>query len=324
MSLFANKYFACALGLVLLLCVGVGTAAAGEATSIVKVHLPGYSTSSLPFVIANELGYYRDEGVRIEITRIQTGSGIQALVAGAMDVSQIVGPTTLAAMLGGASLKVVTVFNDKPTFKLYVKKHFRRFSDLKGGKLGSTTPGSTNDRLLKVVLEKNGLDWRKDLSLIYIGLSDVMLKSLQSGAIDGTSLTPPASFVAEEYGFYPLFNFINEVGALQGGVATNNAFLNGRREVAQRFVRATVKGLKYFKSDRNGTVRVMTKYMNLNGETAGRVYDESVPSFVSDGTISEDFQDRVIDFELKTIGTNKKISRDRVFDFSLVRSGTNK
>jgi NitT/TauT family transport system substrate-binding protein len=324
MSLFANKYFACALGLVLLLCAGVGGAVAGEATSIVKVHLPGYSTSSLPFVIADELGYYQDEGVRIDITRIQTGSGIQALVAGAMDVSQIVGPTTLAAMLGGAPLKVVTVFNDKPTFKLYVKKDFRRFSDLKGGKLGSTTPGSTNDRLLKVALEKNGLDWRKDLSLIYIGLSDVMLKSLQSGAIDGTSLTPPASFIAEEYGFYPLFNFINEVGALQGGVATNSAFLNGRREVAERFIRATVKGLKYFKSDRNGTVRVMTKYMNLNAETAGRVYDESVPSFVSDGTISEDFQDRVIDFELKTIGTDKKISRDRVFDFSLIRSGTNK
>ena len=324
MSLFVNKYIAFALGLVLLLCDGARGAAAGEATFIVKVHLPGYSTSSLPFLIADELGYYRDEGVRIEITRIQTGSGIQALVAGAMDVSQIVGPTTLAAMLGGAPLKVVTVFNDKPTFKLYVKKHFRRFSDLKGGKLGSTTPGSTNDRLLKVALEKNGLDWRKDLSLIYIGLSDVMLKSLQSGAIDGTSLTPPASFVAEEYGFYPLFNFINEVGALQGGVATNDAFLNGRREVAQRFVRATVKGLKYFKSDRNGTVRVMTKYMNLNAETAGRVYDESVPSFVSDGTISEDFQDRVIDFELKTIGTDKKISRDRVFDFSLIRSGTNK
>ena len=324
MGLFANKYFACALRLVLLLCAGAGAAAAGDATSIVRVHLPGYSVSSLPFLIADELGYYRDEGVRIEITRIQTGSGIQALVAGAMDVSQIVGPTTLAAMLGGAPLKVVTVFNDKPTFKLYVKKHFRRFSDLKGGKLGSTTPGSTNDRLLKVVLEKNGLDWRKDLSLIYIGLSDVMLRSLQSGAIDGTSLTPPASFVAEEYGFYPLFNFINEVGALQGGVATNNAFLNGRREVAQGFIRATVKGLKHFKSDRSGTVRVMTKYMNLNAETAGRVYDETVPSFVSDGTIPEDFQDQVIDFELKTIGTDKKISRDRVFDFSLVRSGTNK
>ena len=322
MSLFVNRFLIRVLGLVLMfsLCLRVGWGEAADASSVVKIHVPGYSTSSLPFLIADELGFFREEGIRVEITRIQTGSGIQALVAGAMDVSQIVGPTTLAAMLGGAPLKVVTVFNDKPTFKLYVKKQFRRFSDLKGAKLGSTTPGSTNDRLLKLVLEKNGLDWRKDLSLIYIGLSEVMLKSLQSGAIDGTALTPPASFIAEEFGFHPLFNFINEVGALQGGIATNNAFLIGRREIAQRFVRATVKGLNYFKSDRNGTVKIMTKYMTLSADTAARVYDESVPSFVSDGTISEEFQDRVLNFELKAIGTDKKISRDRVFDFSLIKN----
>jgi NitT/TauT family transport system substrate-binding protein len=322
MSLFVKRFLIRGFGLVLILslCLRVGWGEAADASSVVKIHIPGYSTSSLPFLIADELGFYREEGIRVEITRIQTGSGIQALVAGAMDVSQIVGPTTLAAMLGGAPLKVVSVFNDKPTFKLYVKKQFRRFSDLKGAKLGSTTPGSTNDRLLKLVLEKNGLDWRKDLSLIYIGLSEVMLKSLQSGAIDGTALTPPASFIAEEFGFHPLFNFINEVGALQGGIATNNAFLIGRREIAQRFVRATVKGLNYFKSDRNGTVKIMTKYMTLSADTAARVYDESVPSFVSDGTISEEFQDRVLDFELKAIGTDKKISRDRVFDFSLIKN----
>jgi NitT/TauT family transport system substrate-binding protein len=300
--------------------IGASSGQGADAPALVKIHLPGYSTNSLPFLIADEMGYYREEGIRIEITRIQTGSGIQALVAGVLDVSQIVGPTTLAAMLGGAPLKVVTVFNDKPTFKLYVKKKFQRFSDLKGARLGSTTPGSTNDRLLKLVLEKHGLDWRRDLSLVYIGLSEVMLKSLQSGAIDGTALTPPASFLAEEYGFHPLFNFINEVGALQGGIATNSAFLNGRREIAQRFVGATVRGLRFFKSDRGGTVKVMTKYMTVNAETAARIYDESLPSFVSDGTISEEFQDRVLDFELKAIGTGKTISRDRVFDFSLIKN----
>ena len=282
MNLFIDKYSYRFLGLVLVLflCLGAGQGEAGDATSLVKIHLPGYSTNSLPLLIADEMGFYRDEGIRIEIIRIQTGSGIQALVAGVLDVSQIIGPTTLAAMLGGAPLKVVTVFNDKPTFKLYVKKQFQRFSDLKGARLGSTTPGSTNDRLLKLVLERNNLDWRKDLSLIYIGLSEVMLKSLQSGAIDGTALTPPASFAAESFGFHPLFNFINEVGALQGGVAVNSAFLNGRRERTQRFIGATVRGLRYFRSDRSGTVKIMTKYMSLNSDTAARIYDESLPSFV--------------------------------------------
>jgi NitT/TauT family transport system substrate-binding protein len=317
---FTKRNLVGVFALLLTFVLGSPATEAGEATALVKIHLPGYSTNSLPFLIADEMGFYREEAIRVEITRIQTGSGIQALVAGVLDVSQIVGPTTLAAMLGGAPLKIVTVFNDKPTYKLYVKKQFQRFSDLKGTRLGSTTPGSTNDRLLKLVLEKNGLDWRRDLSLVYIGLSEVMLKSLQSGAIDGTALTPPASFVAEEYGFHPLFNFINEVGALQGGIATTNAFLDGRKEIAQRFVGATVHGLRVFKSDRGATIKIMTKYMNLNAEMAGRIYDESLPSFVSDGTISEDFQDRVLAFQLKAIGTDKKISRERVFDFSLIKN----
>jgi NitT/TauT family transport system substrate-binding protein len=290
-----------------------------EPNSAVKVHLPGYSTSSLPFLIADDLGFYKDEGIRIEIIRIRTAAGIQALIAGAVDVSQVVGPTVLAAVLGGAPLRVAMVFNDKPTFKLYVKKQFKSFADLKRAKIGSSTLGSTNDRLLKVVLEKNGVDWRKEIDIIYIGTSDVVFKALQAGSIDGAALTPPASFQAEEFGFYPLATFINEVGALQGGVATTIGFLQHRRDVAQRFLRATLKGLKYFKSNRGETVKVLAKFMELSGDKAGRVYDESVPAFVSDGLISEEFQDKVLDFELKTIGTDKKISKDRLFDFSLVK-----
>ncbi|HEX9443538.1 MAG TPA: ABC transporter substrate-binding protein [Candidatus Binatia bacterium] len=304
----------------LLVCLSFAAPAqAADGGAAVKVHLPGYSTSSLPYLIADELGFYREEGLRIEITRIRTGAGIQAMLAGAVDVSQIVGPTVLAAVLGGAPLKVTMVFNDKPTFKLYVKKRFRSFADLKGAKIGSSTPGSTNDRLLKVVLEKNGLDWRKDVSIIYIGTSEVVFRALQAGSIDGAPLTPPASFQAEEFGFYPLANFIDEVGALQGGISTSAGFLQNRRSVAERLHRATLKGLKYFKSNREGTVRIMTKFLELPGDKAARVYDETTPAFVSDGTIPEEFQDRVLDFELKTIGTDKKITRDKLFDFSLIK-----
>jgi hypothetical protein len=66
-------------------------------------------------------------------------------------------------------------------------------------------------------------------------------------------------------------------------------------------------------------VRIMTKFLELSGDKAARVYDENTPAFVSDGTISEEFQDKVLDFELKTIGTDKRISRDKLFDFSLIK-----
>lgn len=312
----ASLFWICAA----IFCFAASPARAADGGAVVRLHLPGYSTSSLPYLIADELGFYRDEGVRIEITRIRTGAGIQAMIAGAVDASQIVGPTVLAAVLAGAPLKVTMVFNDKPTFKLYVKKRFRSFGDLKGAKIGSSTPGSTNDRLLKIVLERNGLDWRKDLSIIYIGTSDVVFRALQAGSIDGAPLTPPASFQAEEFGFYPLADFINEVGALQGGISTTAGFLQNHKSAAEKFHRATLKGLKYFKSNREGTVRVMAKYLELSADKAARVYDETTPAFVADGTISDEFQDRVLDFELKTIGADKKIARDKLFDFSLIKA----
>ncbi|HZD42388.1 MAG TPA: ABC transporter substrate-binding protein, partial [Terriglobales bacterium] len=194
------------------------------------------------------------------------------------------------------------------------------FRDLKGSTIGSSTPGSTNDRLLKIVLAKNGVNWKKDLTIVYIGSSGLVLKALQGGSIDGAALTPPASFLAEEFGFYPLASFIHEVGALQGGVSTTEGFLRDRKDVAQRFIRATLKGLRVFKFDRKRTLPTMEKFMDLNQGLAGRVYDATVPAFVSDGFVPQDFQDQVLDFELQIIKTHKKVSRDQVFDFSIVKS----
>ena len=50
-----------------------------------------------------------------------------------------------------------------------------------------------------------------------------------------------------------------------------------------------------------------------------KTHDASNPFYVTDG-ISEDFQDKVLDFELKVIRTDKRISRDAVFDFSIMKT----
>jgi len=84
--------------------------------------------------------------------------------------------------------------------------------------------------------------------------------------------------------------------------------------MAEKFLRATLKGLKYFRTNREGSAKIMAKYMSLPYE------DASIPFYVSDGMISEDFQDKVLDFELKAIGTDKRIPRDAVFDFSIMKS----
>ncbi len=300
----------------------VCVAAAQDSRAVVRVSSPGLgSMYTMPFQIAQEQGFYRDEGLDVRILGgVRTAPSVQMLVGGTVEVTQTVGTTTLAAILQGAPLKVVMIFNDKPAYALYAKKSIRNFAELRGAKVASITPGSTGDRLLKIVLEKNGLNWKKDLQIIYIGTSDVLIKSLLSDSVDAAVLSFPGNLIAKDAGFTELSSFAGEVGALTGGVATGEPFFSKRRDVLTRFLRATLKGLKYLKTNREGSAKIMTKFMNLPFDTALRTYDVSIPAFVSDGVLSEDFQDKVLDFQLKAIGSDKKIPRDRYFDFSIVKS----
>ncbi len=300
----------------------VCVAAAQDSRAVVRVSSPGLgSMYTMPFQIAQEQGFYRDEGLDVRILGgVRTAPSVQMLVGGTVEVTQTVGTTTLAAILQGAPLKVVMIFNDKPAYALYAKKSIRNFAELRGAKVASITPGSTGDRLLEIVLEKNGLNWKKDLQIIYIGTSDVLIKSLLSDSVDAAVLSFPGNLIAKDAGFTELSSFAGEVGALTGGVATGEPFFSKRRDVLTRFLRATLKGLKFLKTNREGSAKIMTKFMNLPFDTALRTYDVSIPAFVSDGVLSEDFQDKVLDFQLKAIGSDKKIPRDRYFDFSIVKS----
>lgn len=290
--------------------------------SQVRISIPGTDTVySTPYRIAQERGFYADESLDVRIMGgVRTAPSAQMLVSGGVEATQTVGPTTLAAILRGAPLKIVMVFNDKPSYWLYAKKSVRSFADLKGGKVASSSPGSTNDRLLKIVLEKNGVDWKRSLTIIYIGTADVRIKALLSGAVDAAVLTLPGNLLAKDSGFVELASFESEVGALTGGVATSEPFLTQRRDVAVRFLRGTLKGLKLFNNDRDGAVKIMAKYMNISYDAALRTYDTSIPVFVSDGMLSEDFQDKVLDFEFKAMGMEKKLPREKVFDFSIMKS----
>ncbi len=200
------------------------------------------------------------------------------------------------------------------------KKNIRSFADVRGAKVASITPGSTGDRLLKIVLEKNGINWKKDLQIIYIGTSDVLIKSLLSESVDAAVLSFPGNLIAKDAGFVELASFAGEAGALTGGVATGEPFYSKKRDALTRFLRATLKGLKFLKSNRDGSAKIMTRFMNVPYETALRTYDVSIPGFTADGVLSEDFQDKVLDFQLKAIGSDKKIAREKYFDFSIVKS----
>ena len=101
------------------------------------------------------------------------------------------------------------------------------------------------------------------MQIVYIGTSDVVIKALLSGSIDAAVLSHPGNLIAKDAGYTELASFEREVGALTGGVAVSETFLNKRQDAAVKFLRATLKGLKYFRNNREGSAKIMARYMSL-------------------------------------------------------------
>ncbi|MGH7888563.1 MAG: hypothetical protein ACREPG_11900, partial [Candidatus Binatia bacterium] len=79
-----------------------------------KVHVSGgVSPNNLLFRIGIEQGYYREDGIETQPIQAGTLIGIQGLVAGSFDFSQIIGQSG-TAILRGAPLKVAMVFDVRP------------------------------------------------------------------------------------------------------------------------------------------------------------------------------------------------------------------
>ncbi len=149
----------------------------------------------LPISIAERLGYFKDEGIDVEIIDFQGGSkSLQAVVGGSADVvsgafehtisMQTRGQQMRAFVLQGRAPQVVFAVNNK------TMPGYKTLSDLKGKKIGVTAPGSSSQVLANFVLARAGIK-PSDVSFVGVGASSAAVAAIRSGQIDAfTNLDP--------------------------------------------------------------------------------------------------------------------------------------
>src|SRR6187455_145037 len=119
-----------------LACLVLSLGSAGNSFALDEVNLhisAGISGNALLYKFAREKGFYREEG--LEVLPIQAGMlpGIQGLVGGSFDFSQILGQGA-GAILRGVQLKIVMVFDTRPLNWLFARKEIKSLQELRGGK----------------------------------------------------------------------------------------------------------------------------------------------------------------------------------------------
>ena len=288
----------------------------------VKVHTSGSTSANvLIYKIAQERGFYREETLNVLTIAATSSAGIQGLVGGSFDFSQILGQTS-AAILHGAPLKNVMVFDTRPLFWFFGSKKINRLQDLKGGKLiGVSSLGANTDQMTREVLAMNGIDPRKDVVIQGTGTGAVRLAALLGGSLDAAITNPTESIVARKQGLNELFFYGDyDLNIVSGGVAATDRMLKEKPDLVRRFLRATLRALLWFRANEKEAVARMAEGFKISREDALGIYKATLKSYTLDGTIARDLQDKIVSFQRKQLKVEKDIGAEQVYDFTILRA----
>jgi NitT/TauT family transport system substrate-binding protein len=156
----------------------------------------------LPLTIAEQLGYFKDEGLQVEISDFAGGAkALQALVGGSADVVSGAYEHTINMQAKGQAITAFVLQGRAPQIVLAVSNktmpNYKTISDLRGKKIGVTAPGSSTSMMASFVLSKGGLK-PTDVSFIGVGASAGALSALRSGQIDAIANLDPLITILQQ------------------------------------------------------------------------------------------------------------------------------
>jgi NitT/TauT family transport system substrate-binding protein len=289
--------------------------------TLLRIAVPSRSATIMPFFVARERGFFRDEGFDAQIILMKAQQTVQALLGGSIEFGTAAG-TAVSAAVAGVDVRVIVAVTDKPTFDLISHPSITSLEQLRGKKIGTSGAGSLNEILARRILAAHGVP-SNQVTFLSLGPSHVVYVALKAGTIDATMLQIPLNFAALDDGFRKLAYAGDTFRSVQGGLATTKAIISERPDMVTRAVRATLRAIQLIQKDRNFGIEFLKgPLVDIGGDRnrfAERVYDAMRPLFLESGTVDEELQREMITDASERSKPAQPVPPERVFDFSFAQ-----
>jgi ABC-type nitrate/sulfonate/bicarbonate transport system substrate-binding protein len=286
-----------------------------------RIGIASRSPNPMPYFVALERGFFRDEGLAVEIILMKAIQVIQSLLGGSIEFGASTG-TAVSAAVNGADVRVVLALNDKPDFDLISLASITTVQQLRGKKIGVSAAGSLGEILARQILIAHQVPLEQ-VAIIALGQSHFTYASLKAGIIDAIMAPMPNTFIAQNEGFRKLAAGGDYYRTVNGGLATTKVLISKRPELVTKVIRATLRAVHLLKSDRNYGVEFFKgPHLDIGRERdrlAERVYDAAVQGYLLSGAVEEKLQREMIADAARRIKPSQPVTPERVFDFSFVQ-----
>jgi ABC-type nitrate/sulfonate/bicarbonate transport system substrate-binding protein len=280
-------------------------------TQKIRIAYSSRSNTITPLYVAANNGFFRDEGLEVELIQVSPRLGAMAVMNG--DVSFTTSfVSTFRGILQGLPLKVILIVLKKGMYFLVVRPEIKDVNDLKGKKLGVATIRGTDQLVAAELLRSKGFDPALVQQLV-IGETPLRAQALASGAVQAVSVSPPYDLMLQQMG-YKILAGPPEVGMPASGLFTSDRLLKDNPQMVRRTLWAVMKANRFIAANRQETIAVMLKWLPQTADVAARSYDLELQTITPDGQMTDAEMENLIE----RLGEKKK-PLDEVRDFSPVR-----
>jgi len=291
----------------------------------VRLAIPTFDIVTLPLKMAQAKGFYQKEGLEVEIILVTGSLGVPAVLGNSVDFSTASG-SILAAAARGVPVKLVSIITAKPTFDLISDPKIQSFQQLRGKLVAITTRGGTFEHITRLILERNGLNPDKDVTILALGRQDDLYLGLKAGRISAAIFSPPRSLILYREGFPKLAvsgDYLPHYPI--GGLGVTDELIKKNPADIQAFVRATLRGMAYYRQNRNESIKYIVKELKMPDESlAVQMFDWHITVLADEGRPTQAWINGVLDFTRKSLEIATPISPEQVFDFSFVDKASGK
>ncbi|NBJ11652.1 ABC transporter substrate-binding protein [Microvirga arsenatis] len=290
----------------------------------------------LPLTIAERKGFFKDEGLEVEINDFGGGAkSLQALIGGSVDIVTGAYEHTIRMQAKGQDIRAITELGRFPAIVIAAKKdkagQIKSAADFKGLKIGVTAPGSSTALTAQYAMVKAGLK-PTDAAFIGVGSGASAVAAMQKGEIDVIShLDPVISKLESDGDISILIDTRTEAGtrALFGGsnpaatLYTKKDFIDANPVTTQRLVNALMKSLKWLQTAKPEDVAatVPPEYHLGDRPLYLKAVQNSLESYSRDGIVPPDGMKSVMDMlkQLDPELKDAKVDLSATFDGRFVK-----
>jgi NitT/TauT family transport system substrate-binding protein len=238
----------------------------------VRGAFPSPSVQILPMMVAQERGFFKREGLDLELIFVRGAStAVQALIANQIHFIFSIGPQ-MPAVWEGHDIILLAQQVGRPTFSLVVTPDIHKIADLKGKKIGVTFGGSTAAGT-KALLELNKLNPDKDVEYIGLPGNEPKIAAMKQGIISAALLAPPADYLAMKSGLKRLVSLADIFkDTAFTGLAAHSKTIKENPQMVKRMVRAIVRAVLHTRDNPEDALQVLIKRLGLERDAAQDAY----------------------------------------------------